>query len=78
MNSVSVSGKSWILKKYNQEDLNFIKHISQSFLLLGLFCIGSQIDKKVLSNISVKPLQLVLILWIIVIPSSYLLIQAII
>lgn len=62
----------------NSENLNFIKHISQSFLLLGLFCIGSQIDKKVLSNISVKPLQLVLILWIIVIPSSYLLIQAII
>ena len=25
MNSLSVSGKSWILKKYNQEDLNFIK-----------------------------------------------------
>ncbi len=62
----------------NSETLNFIKLISQSFLLLGLFCIGSQIDKKVLSNISVKPLQLVLILWIIVIPSSYLLIQAII
>jgi uncharacterized integral membrane protein (TIGR00698 family) len=62
----------------NSENLNFIKHISQSFLLLGLFCIGSQIDKKVLSNISVKPLQLVLILWIIVIPSSYLLVQAII
>ena len=62
----------------NSETLNFIKLISQYFLLLGLFCIGSQIDKKVLSNISVKPLQLVLILWIIVIPSSYLLIQAII
>jgi uncharacterized integral membrane protein (TIGR00698 family) len=62
----------------NSETLNFIKLISQSFLLLGFFCIGSQIDKKVLSNISVKPLQLVLILWIIVIPSSYLLIQAII
>ena len=62
----------------NSETLNFIKLISQSFLLLGLFCIGSQIDKKVLSNISVKPLQLALILWIIVIPSSYLLIQAII
>ena len=62
----------------NSETLNFIKLISQSFLLLGLFCIGSQIDKKVLSNISVKPLQLVLILWIIVIPSSYLLVQAII
>ena len=25
MNSLSVSGKSWILKKYNQEDLTFIK-----------------------------------------------------
>ena len=62
----------------NSETLSFIKLISQSFLLLGLFCIGSQIDKKVLSNISVKPLQLALILWIIVIPSSYLLIQAII
>ena len=62
----------------NSETLNFIKLISQSFLLLGLFCIGSQIDKKVLSNISLKPLQLVLILWIIVIPSSYLLVQAII
>ena len=62
----------------NSKTLNFIKLISQSFLLLGLFCIGSQIDKKVLSNISVKPLQLALILWIIVIPSSYLLIQAII
>ena len=62
----------------NSETLNFIKLISQSFLLLGLFCIGSQIDKKVLSNISVKPLQLALILWIIVIPSSYLLIQSII
>ena len=62
----------------NSETLSFIKLISQSFLLLGLFCIGSQINKKVLSNISVKPLQLVLILWIIVIPSSYLLVQAII
>ena len=62
----------------NSETLSFIKLISQSFLLLGLFCIGSQIDKKVLSNISIKPLQLALILWVIVIPSSYLLIQAII
>ena len=63
---------------FNSETMSFIKLISQSFLLLGLFCIGSQIDKKVLSNISIKPLQLALILWIIVIPSSFLLIQAII
>ena len=25
MNLHSVSGKSWVLKKYNHEDLNFIK-----------------------------------------------------
>ena len=25
MNSLSLSGKSWILKQFNQEDLNFIK-----------------------------------------------------
>ena len=25
MNSLSVSGKNWILKKYNQEDINFLK-----------------------------------------------------
>ena len=25
MNSLSVSGKNWLLKKYNQEDLSFLK-----------------------------------------------------
>ena len=25
MNSLSISGKNWILRKYNQEDLSFIK-----------------------------------------------------
>ena len=25
MNSLSVSGKNWVLKKYNQTDINFIK-----------------------------------------------------
>ena len=25
MNSLSLSGKSWVLKPFNQEDLNFIK-----------------------------------------------------
>lgn len=63
---------------FDSQSLSFIKFISQSFLLCGLFCIGSQIDKKILTNISIKPLQLALILWIIIIPSSYLLIQAII
>lgn len=61
---------------FNSQTISFIKLTSQCFLLLGLFCIGSQIDKKALSNISIKPLQLALILWMIIIPSSYLLIQA--
>ena len=61
---------------FNSQTISFIKRTSQCFLLLGLFCIGSQIDKKALSNISIKPLQLALILWMIIIPSSYLLIQA--
>ena len=63
---------------FDSQSLSCIKFISQSFLLCGLFCIGSQIDKEALSNISIKPLQLALILWVIIIPSSYLLIQAII
>ena len=25
MNSLSVSGKNWVLKKYNEEELNFLK-----------------------------------------------------
>ena len=25
MNSLSISGKEWLLKKYNQEDLSFLK-----------------------------------------------------
>ena len=25
MNSLSISGKNWIYRKYNQEDLNFLK-----------------------------------------------------
>ena len=25
MNSLSISGKNWILKKYNQEEISFLK-----------------------------------------------------
>ena len=44
MNSLSVSGKSWILKKYNEEDLSFIK---ENFLL-------DEITSKLLSIRNIK------------------------
>ena len=44
---------------------------SQVFLMLGLFCIGTQFKVQELKSISGKPLILALILWIMVIPSAY-------
>ena len=44
MNSLSISGKNWIFKKYNQEDLNFLK---ESFSL-------DEITSKLLSIRKVK------------------------
>ena len=38
MNSLSISGKNWIYRKYNQEDLNFLK---ESFSFSSAF---SRID----------------------------------
>jgi uncharacterized integral membrane protein (TIGR00698 family) len=51
--------------------LEILKISSQSFLMLGLFCIGTQFNINDLKSISLKPLVLALILWLIVIPSSY-------
>ena len=44
MNSLSISGKNWILRKYNQEDLAFIK---DNFLL-------DEITSKLLSIRKIK------------------------
>ena len=35
MNSLSISGKNWLLKKYNQEDLSFLK---ENFSLDEITC----------------------------------------
>ena len=51
--------------------LEILKISSQSFLMLGLFCIGTQFNINDIKSISLKPLVLALILWLIVIPSSY-------
>jgi len=63
---------------FDAQNISYLKLSSQSFLLAGLFCIGTQINKKSLSNLSTKPLQLALMLWALVIPVSYIIVQTII
>ena len=67
---IAISFGSYL--NFSDEIISTIRILSHSFLLIGLFCIGTQINKDALSNISMKPLQLSLILWLIVILASYL------
>ena len=53
-----------------EEVLFFLKMINKTFLLAGLFCIGTQIDKKSLRNITIKPTILAVSIWLIVIPAA--------
>jgi len=53
------------------EEINLVlKNINQICLLTGLFCIGTQIDKSAIQEITVKPLTLAVLIWAIVIPTS--------
>ncbi|MDA9131378.1 putative sulfate exporter family transporter [Gammaproteobacteria bacterium] len=56
---------------FDDQVLDVLKIASQVFLMLGLFCIGTQFKVQELKSISGKPLVLALILWIMVIPSAY-------
>ena len=56
---------------FNDQVLDVLKIASQVFLMLGLFCIGTQFKVQELKSISGKPLILALILWMMVIPSAY-------
>ena len=56
---------------FNDQVLDVLKIASQVFLMLGLFCIGTQFKVQELKSISGKPLILALILWVMVIPSAY-------
>jgi len=60
---------------FNEQTINSLQITSQGFLLLGLFCIGSQFDSAELKSLSWKPLILAMILWAIVIPSAYFLVK---
>ena len=60
---------------FNAQTINTLQITSQGFLLLGLFCIGSQFDSVELKSLSWKPLILAMILWAVVIPSAYFLVK---
>ena len=60
---------------FGEQIINIFQISSQAFLLLGLFCIGSQFDSDELKSISAKPFILALMLWAIVIPLAYFLVK---
>ena len=60
---------------FDEITLNVLQIISQSFLMFGLFCIGSQFDSDQLTSISSKPLILAILLWMAVLPSAYFLVK---
>ena len=49
--------------------------ISKAFLMAGLFCIGTQTTLIDLKSIELKPFALSLSLWILAIPTAYLIIS---
>ena len=58
------------LFSFPAEVTSFLKSINKGWLIVGLFCIGTQIDKEALKNISIKPVMQAVSLWIIVIIAS--------
>jgi len=63
---------------FNEQILIYIKLLSQLFLLIGLFFIGSQINLNSLFVIKPNTIFLALLLWFIAIPSSFYIVQNII
>jgi uncharacterized integral membrane protein (TIGR00698 family) len=51
--------------------------ISKAFLMVGLFCIGTQTSLIDLKSIELKPFALSLSLWILAIPTAYLIINSV-
>ena len=51
--------------------------ISKAFLMMGLFCIGTQTSLIDLKSIELKPFALSLSLWILAIPTAYLIINSV-
>ena len=60
---------NWLLNP-SEEINNILKQINSTFLLTGLFCIGTQIDYSAIKKLPIKTLILALSIWGLVIPSS--------
>ena len=56
--------------------VDYLKDINRICLLTGLFCIGTQINRDSLSNLKFKPIVLACAVWIMIIPTSLLLVQS--
>ena len=54
----------------NEITTDFLKLINRICLLIGLFCIGTQISKESLSQLKFKPIALASIVWLAIIPTS--------
>ncbi len=52
--------------------IEYLKILSEIFIILGIFCIGLQSSKIEYKELSIKPLALALIVWLCVIPMAYL------
>jgi uncharacterized membrane protein YadS len=52
--------------------VEYLKILSKTFIIFGIFCIGLQASKIEFKELSLKPLVLALIVWICVIPMAYL------
>ena len=51
--------------------IEYLKILSKTFILLGIFCIGLQSSKIEYKELSFKPLVVALIVWLCVIPMAY-------
>jgi len=55
--------------------VDYLKLINRICLLIGLFCIGTQINRDSLTNLQFKPIALACIIWSIIILTSLVLVQ---
>ena len=58
----------------NEITIDYLKLINRICLLIGLFCIGTQISKESLSQLKFKPIALASIVWLAIIPTSLILV----
>jgi uncharacterized integral membrane protein (TIGR00698 family) len=51
--------------------IEYLKVLSKTFIIVGIFCIGLQSSKIEFKELNLKPLLIGLIVWIVVIPMAY-------